>query len=209
MFFSFDGLDGAGKSTQIERFVAWLEGRGHTVLVCRDPGSTELSERIRDLLLTRDSLTIGMRSEALLYMAARAELVEQQIVPALAANQTIVSDRFLLANLVYQGHAGGLPLEDLRAIGGFTTGGVSPDLTFLLDLPPELSFERLGREPDRIEQRGLAYLRKVRFGFLDEAARDPDHIRVIDATGSVDEMHEAIVEAAGRVLHVTPGGGSS
>ena len=108
MFFSIDGGDGTGKSTQIERFCAWLESLGREVVTCRDPGSTPLGEAVRELLLNRHDLSIHRRSEMLLYMAARAQLVEEVIRPALDEGKTVVSDRYLLANVVYQGHAGGL-----------------------------------------------------------------------------------------------------
>ena len=108
MFFSFDGLDGVGKSTQMRLFCQWLEEQGRNVVVCRDPGSTPLGERVRALLLDSDDATpIGLRSEMLLYMAARAQLVDDIIRPALATGKDVVSDRFLLANIVYQGYAGG------------------------------------------------------------------------------------------------------
>ena len=108
MFISFDGVDGVGKSTQTELFVEWLREQGQTVVTCRDPGSTELGERLRTLVLKASDIKIDAESEMLLYMAARAQLVAEVIQPALAAGQFVVSDRFLLANVVYQGHAAGL-----------------------------------------------------------------------------------------------------
>jgi len=113
MFFTFDGLDGAGKSTQTERFCQWLAEQGHQVLTCRDPGSTGLGEAVREILLAGRIESIGPRSETLLYMAARAQLVDEVIRPALAAGKTVVSDRYLLANVVYQGHGRGLDVEQL------------------------------------------------------------------------------------------------
>jgi dTMP kinase len=143
MFFSFDGIDGAGKSTQMELFCAWLAERGERVIKCRDPGSTPLGEAIRSLLLDRRDLAINRRAEAFLYMAARAQLVEQTIRPALERDETVVCDRFLLANVVYQGHAGGLDPDELWRIGEMATGGLEPDLTFVLDISPEAAARRL------------------------------------------------------------------
>src|SRR3954452_23253261 len=125
VFFSFDGIDGAGKSTQVRLFEEALRKQGYDVVVCRDPGSTPLGERVRELLLASDDATpISRRAEMLLYMAARAQLVDEVIGPALAAGKVVVADRYLLANVVYQGHAGGLKPEDVWQVGLVATGGV-------------------------------------------------------------------------------------
>src|SRR5436190_3268415 len=129
IFFSFDGVDGVGKSTQMALFANWLTKQGHMVVTCRDPGGTEVGEAIRNLLLDRHDLQLSRMSEMLLYMAARAQLVEQVIQPALAAGKIVVSDRFLLANVVYQGHAGGLAVDELWALGKYITRGIEPNLT--------------------------------------------------------------------------------
>src|SRR5262245_37167265 len=124
MFFSFDGIDGVGKSTQLLLFCNALRSTHHDVVECRDPGSTELGDAIREILLHGgESIPIGRRSEMLLYMAARAQLVEEVIRPALEAGKIVVSDRFLLANVVYQGHAGGLDIETVRTVGRVATDG--------------------------------------------------------------------------------------
>ena len=130
MFFSFDGTDGVGKSTQIELFKNWLANNGHEVLLCRDPGSTELGERLRDLLLQKHDIAIERRSEMFLYMTARTQMVEEVIKPALAAGTTVICDRFLLANIVYQGHAGGMEADVIRQVGAVATDGIVPVLSF-------------------------------------------------------------------------------
>ena len=135
LFFSFDGIDGVGKSTQLRLFCEWLVQRGIDPVVCRDPGSTPLGEKIREILLNIDHRTaIGSRSETLLYMAARAQLVDEVIHPALTAGRTVVSDRYLLANIAYQGYAGGVDVEALRQVGSIATDRLLPDCTFLLDM---------------------------------------------------------------------------
>src|SRR5262249_26117399 len=138
--------------TQINLFCDWLRHSGHEVVTCRDPGSTPLGEAVRGILLQHHDLAIGRMAEMLLYMAARAQLVEQVIQPALAARQVVVSDRYLLANVVYQGHAGGLDVPQLWQLGQFIPTGIQPDLTFLLDLPPAAAHRRIDRELDRMEQ---------------------------------------------------------
>jgi dTMP kinase len=200
MFFSFDGVDGAGKSTQVSLFVQWLRERGLDVVACRDPGSTPLGEAIRGVLLDRHDLHIHRRSEMLLYMAARAQLVEEMIRPALAAGKTVVSDRFLLANVVYQGYAGGLDAAEVKRVGETAVAGIMPELTFVLDIDPEAAGARLHRSLDRMESQGMEYLRRVRSGFLEEAKLRPDAIRVIDASRTVNEIQAEIRAGASGVL---------
>ena len=199
MFFSFDGIDGVGKSTQLDRFCRWLQAAGHEVARCRDPGSTPLGESVRKILLDPRQ-TIERRAEMLLYMAARAQLVEEVIAPALAAGRVVVSDRFLLSNVVYQGHAGGLDVESLWQIGRVATAGLEPDLTFVLDMSPEDAAARIDRELDRMELQGDEFRAKLRAGFLAEAEQQPGRIAVIDAAGSIDEVERAIQQAASALL---------
>ena len=195
MFFSFDGIDGAGKSTQINLLAEWLRAKGQEVVTCRDPGSTELGEKLRALLLEHHGTPIHRRSEMLMYMAARAQLVEEVIRPALAAGKSVISDRYLLANVVYQAHAGGLSPEEVWQVGRVTVAGVMPDLTFVLDLPAATAAARFNRAPDRMESQGLEYMEKVRQGFLLEAAKRPAEIVVIDATAAAEKVHEQVTAA--------------
>jgi dTMP kinase len=206
MFYAIEGLDGAGKSTQIELLAealrnlppaAGLEGvqGSREIVTCRDPGSTPAGEAIRALLLDPAS-KIGMTAEMLLYMAARAQLVEEVIRPALDAGKIVISDRFLLSNVVYQGHAGGLSPAEIWRIGQTATGGLLPRMIFVLDLPPEESDRRLDRPRDRLELRGEEFRANVRNGFLREAAAAPDKIRIIDASQSIEEVHQQILAAA-------------
>jgi dTMP kinase len=200
MFLSIDGGDGTGKSTQAALLCEWLRGRGHDVAACRDPGSTPLGEAVRGLLLDRHDLAIDRRSEMLLYMAARAQLVEEVIRPALAAGRTVVSDRYLLANVVYQGHGGGLDVETLWDVGRVATGGLMPDLTVVLDMPSEAAAARLERQLDRMEQQGDAFHARVRDGFLAEAARDPSRMVVVNAGRPVAEVQADIQAAVQRQI---------
>lgn len=201
MFFSFDGIDGVGKSTQVRRFVDALRTHGHDVVECRDPGSTALGERVRELLLTHDTTTpIGRRSEMFLYMAARAQLVDEVIRPALAAEAVVVSDRYLLANVVYQGHAGGLDPNEIWHVGQVATGGLEPDCVFVLDMPPDAADRRIDRPLDRMEQQGDEYRARLRQGFLAEAADSGGRIHLVDASRTIDEVHADIWQIANRLL---------
>ncbi len=192
MFISIDGGDGSGKSTQVDLLCRWLRGQRHEVVQCRDPGSTPLGEAVRTILLDRHDLRIHRRSEMLLYMVARAQLVEEVIRPALERGATVVSDRYLLANVVYQGYGGGLDVPTLWEVGRVATTGLMPDLTVVLDVPPEVAVARMNRPLDRMECQGAEFHARVRAGFLTEAARTPDRIRVVDASGNVEEVQEEI-----------------
>ncbi len=204
MFFSFDGIDGVGKTTQMELFCQWLaeewQGGGQEVVVCRDPGSTPLGEQVREILLTSGEETpIADRSEMLLYMAARAQMVDEVIRPALAAGKIVVSDRYLIANVVYQGYAGGLDLAAVRDVGRVATDGLMPDCTFLLDMSPTAARERMGDELDRVESRGDAYREKLRQGFLQEAVLLGDKFYVVEADRSVEVIQDELRDIAGRL----------
>lgn len=199
-FISLDGLDGTGKSTQCRLLVDWLRGLGVPVTHCIDPGGTELGAKLREILLTGREHKINLRAEALLFMASRAELVDRVIRPAMDRGEVVVSDRFTLANVVYQGHAGGLEPVELWAVGRAATGGLEPDLTLVLDLPPEEAAARRGRAADRMESRGADFHRRVRDGFLIETAKLGSKAAVVDATPSVEEVNRRVRREVGTLL---------
>ncbi|MCA9238641.1 MAG: dTMP kinase [Planctomycetales bacterium] len=204
MFFSFDGIDGVGKSTQVDLFCQWLSEQGRKVCRCRDPGSTPLGDRVREILLHSSVDTpIAPRSEMLLYMAARAQLVEEVIGPALARGEWVVSDRYLLANVVYQGHAGGLSPEVIAQVGEVAVAGVYPDCVILLDLDPASAAERIDGPGDRMESRGDAYRVRLRAGYLKEAQADPARIHVVDASQTIEKVHADVRRVAEQALRST------
>jgi dTMP kinase len=190
-FITLDGIDGCGKSTQCRLLADWLREQGREVVACSDPGGTAVGQVIRELLLDhrRD---MSLSCEALLFMASRAQLVSEVIRPALDAGKIVISDRFLLANVVYQGHAGGLDVDLLCQAGRLSTGGLEPDLTIVLDLPLAAATGRPKASLDRLERRPAEYHEKVRQGFLTEARKRPDRIKVIDASRPLDEVQQAI-----------------
>jgi len=190
-FIVLEGIDGAGKSSQVDPLATWLSARGRRVVTCRDPGSTAVGDAIRAILLDRRDLELDLTAEMLLYMAARAQLVAEVIRPALARGAWVISDRYLLANVVYQGHAGGLDAEAIRRVGAVATGGLEPDLLLLLDIAPEAAGRRMTRPLDKLEDRGDDFRRRLRDGYRAEAARHPDRIVVIDASGDVATVQEA------------------
>jgi dTMP kinase len=199
LFISLDGLDGTGKSTQCRLLAEWLRGLGQEVTECADPGSTGVGDLIRSLLLDHKG-EISLSCEALLFMASRAQLTAEVIRPALARGRTVVADRYTLANLVYQGYAGGLPTDKLRAALRLATGDLEPDLTFVLDLPVEAAAARRTGPADRVERRTAAYHARVRYGFLEEAKRHPERIRVVDASQSIEALQQQMREEIASFL---------
>ncbi len=195
-FISLDGLDGTGKSSQLGPLGDWLRSRGIVVTACRDPGSTPTGDAIRAILLDRHDLHVDPTSEMLLYMAARAQLVADVIAPALDRGEWVLADRFLLATIVYQGHAGGLDPEAIRTVGRVATSGIEPDL---VDRPAARRARRgrLDRPLDKLESRGDGYRSRVRAGYLAEAAADPARVRVVDADGDQADVAARIRAVVG------------
>jgi dTMP kinase len=188
LFVTFEGIDRSGKSTQA-RMLA--EALGSAALGVREPGGTPAGERVRDLLKDAD-VPLGAEAEALLFAAARAELVAQVIRPALEDGRVVVSDRFLDSSLAYQGGARGLGVDEVERINRFATGGLAPDLTFLLEIDPAAAAARAG-ESDRFEDEGLALQTAVLDAYEQLVAADPRRWRRIDATRSPDEVHSDVL----------------
>jgi dTMP kinase len=203
-FLALDGLDGTGKSTQCRLLADWLRQHDRDVVTCIDPGGTPLGQEIREILLSRRH-TLASLAEALLFMASRAQLIEEVIRPALNAGKLVLSDRYLLANVVYQGHAGGLAPELLWQLGRAAAGGLEPDLTLVLDIDPAVAVaRRRHRDADRFESRPADYHDRVRRGFLTEAERAPERIKVINASGDMAHVQKLIRGEVGRFLKITP-----
>ncbi|WZO96020.1 dTMP kinase [Isosphaeraceae bacterium EP7] len=203
-FLSLDGPDGGGKTTQLAGLVDWLRGLGHEVVTCRDPGGTPLGDSIRSILLDRATVGLDIRAEMFLYMASRAQLVAQVIVPALDAGKVVVCDRFLLANVVYQGYAGGMPVDLLWKVGEVATHGLMPDLTVVLDVDPDVAAARVGRPRDRMEDRTEESRARVRDGFLRAAENYPGLIAVIDAGAEPEVVARRLRDEVARALALNP-----
>ena len=199
-FIVLDGPEGSGKTTQVERLIQWLREGGRQATAVRDPGSTPVSERIREVLLDKRLPEMDVHTEIFLYMASRAEMVARIILPALEVGLVVVSDRFVSSTAAYQGAAGGLSPEIIWNLGRIACAGIEPDLTVILDLDVETGFARLRRERDRIESKDRAYHEKVRQGFLAMAAERPDRFAVVDASRPPDDVTRHIREAVARVL---------
>jgi dTMP kinase len=192
VFITFEGLDGCGKSTQMELLAAGLRELDYVVLVTREPGGTPLGEAIRDVLLDPRYRGMSARSEALLYAAARAHLVEQVIRPALEDGQVVLCDRYLDSSLAYQGYGRGLGTDDIITLNVWATGCLFPDLTLFLDLDDEVRFTRLAAVPDRLEAEDEDFHRRVGIGYKELLSAHPHRIRRVDARGSEAEVQERV-----------------
>jgi len=193
LFVVLEGMEGSGKSTQRDLLAGWLAARGVPHRVTREPGGTRLGEEIRRMLLDGDH--VEDRAELLLLLAARATVVAQEIRPGLEAGQVVVADRYALSTLVYQGYGRGLPLEEVRALNAFATGGLEPDLTIVLDVPIQVGVARLGLRPagaDRIEAAGEWFHERVAEAYRLLASSEPRTMR-IEATGSPDAVHREVM----------------
>ncbi len=207
---TFEGAEGAGKTTQLARAAAFLGEKGVDVVTAREPGGTAVGEQVREILLSRENASMAPLAELLLYLAARAQLVAEVVAPALAAGQYVLLDRYVHSTLAYQGYGlgvdlgGASPAENLvrlRELCRAAVGDAWPDLAIVLDVDVEAGFARLaGEAPDRIEARDVAFHRRVRDGFLALAAEEPERVAVVDASPAEDEVFAAVKGALASVL---------
>lgn len=209
MFITLEGGEGAGKTTQIAHLARELEGRGLKCLLTREPGGTGLGRRIRELLLNPENAGMAPQAELLLYMADRAEHIHRVIKPALEDGRIVICDRFCDATIVYQGHGRGLSADWVRRLHGTVFAEFKPDLTLLLDLPPAVGLARAARQlaqggrsaaESRFEAEALAFHQRVREGYLAQASREPERIRVIDAAGDEAQVRADILSAVESFL---------
>ncbi|MBR5974161.1 MAG: dTMP kinase [Clostridiales bacterium] len=194
LFVTFEGIDGCGKTTQIEMLSSDLEKENIPFVLIREPGGTDIGEKIRTILLDKANSRMHARTELLLYEAARAQIVEERIKPELSYGKVVICDRFFDSTVAYQGIARDLGLQAVDYLNHWSTAGLAPDITFLLDLDEETAYRRRhGRsdEEDRLEAEGLAFMKKVREGYL-LSSRDQPRIRVISATDTPEVIYEKI-----------------
>lgn len=201
-FITFEGPEGGGKSTHVQELAEQLRAEGRTVLVTREPGGTRLAELIRGLVREEVDDPPVTRSEVLLFLAARAQVVSQVIRPALQRGEWVICDRFADSTFAYQGYGRGVDVARLKDLNDFATEGLKPDLTILLDVPPETSRARLAARQaatataaDRIEQAGALFHRRLRDGFLELAKAEPSRFVVIDSSGPREEVSAQILKA--------------
>ncbi|MEX1199710.1 MAG: dTMP kinase [Methylophaga sp.] len=202
-FISIEGIEGAGKSTQLTFIADYLRDKGIDVLVTREPGGTELGEQIRDLLLTPRDEKMVDDAELLLMFAARVQHIQQKVLPALKNGQWVVSDRFVDATFAYQGGGRGIAFDRIEALAKWSLQGVSTDLTFLFDLPVALGQQRVstrGNAKDRIEMEKHSFFDKVRQCYLQVAEGEPQRVKIIDAAESVDNIQQQLTAHLNQLL---------
>ena len=195
-FITLEGGEGAGKTTQIVRLKTRLEAAGKTVITTREPGGSVGAEAIRKLLVEGETHRWDAMTEALLLFAARRDHVEKIIRPALEKDEWVISDRFYDSSVAYQGYGQGLPLTTLEYLRKLSIGDLKPDITFILDLPVEVGLKRVAVQ-QRYERMGIPFHQKLRAGFLDIAKAEPERVKVIDASQSVEAVENAIYQHIG------------
>jgi len=196
-FYSFEGIDFSGKTTQIKMLQAWLENRGNTVHILREPGGTEISEKVRAILLDKEHMHLHARAELLLYSAARVQLMIEKIIPLLEKGHYIIADRFVDSTTAYQGFGRGLEQEIVEQVNQFATLGLLPSITFYVKLNPEEALKRRlksGQEADRLESSGMEFFNKVSKGYEIIAKKDYKRFQIIDGSQVMEEIHRQIIE---------------
>lgn len=194
-FISFEGIEGSGKSTQARLLYEYLSKKGHTVILTGEPGGTEIGLKIRELLLSVEHKGMIPITELLLYNASRVEHIKEIILPAINRGAIVITDRFSDSTIAYQGYGRGIDLNLISSIERAVTGGLRPDITILLDLDVEIGLKRNRgiNKTDRLELEDVEFHKKVRSGYLEIAAKEPDRIKLVDGSWSIEEIHSRIV----------------
>lgn len=203
LFITFEGTDGAGKTTQIQRLSAALGQAGYDICLTREPGGTPISEQIRDMLLNPDHSEMAATTELLLYAASRAQHVSEVIKPALEAGKIVISSRFADAMVVYQGYGRGLDLERINRLNRIATEGVTPDVTFVLDLSVEIGLQRVQKSRgglDRLEREKIDFHQRLRDGYRALAQQEPQRLKIVDAQASPEKVYAQIMAAIQSLL---------
>ena len=193
LFITFEGPDGCGKTTQMNLLAQYFEKRGKKVVLTREPGGKGLGEKVREILLNYNG-EVSDRCESFLFLADRAQNIDIIVKPAVEKGEIVLCDRHIDSTVAYQGYGRGLDLNEINILNNLATGGKKPDLTLVFDVDVETSMKRVGKEKDRMESAGIEFHNRVRNGYLELATQEPDRIKVLDATKTIEEIHEKVIE---------------
>lgn len=193
LFITFEGADGCGKTTQIELLDTYLRNKGFNTLLTREPGAKGLGVKLREILLNYDG-EVSPQAESFLFLADRAQHIDCIIKPALKEGTIVLCDRHTDSTVAYQGYGRGLDLDRINSLNEIATGGLKPDLTIVFDIDVETSMSRVGKNKDRMESAGMEFFNRVRNGYLEIAKQEPDRVKVIDSSDTIENIHKQVVE---------------
>ncbi|MCM1339572.1 MAG: dTMP kinase [Muribaculaceae bacterium] len=199
LFITFEGADGCGKTTQLNLLKNYLESKGYEVVLTREPGGKGLGETIREILLNYDG-EVSNRCESFLFLADRAQNIDIIVTPAINQGKIVLCDRHTDSSVAYQGYGRGLDIEEIKTLNTLATGGKSPDLTLVFDVDIETSMTRVGSEKDRMESAGKEFFNRVRNGYLEIAKQEPNRVKVIDSTKSIDNVQQDVIKIVSEIL---------
>ena len=198
LFITFEGGDGCGKTTQIDLLDKYLKGKGYKTLITREPGAKGLGTKLREILLNYDG-EVSSKCESFLFLADRAQHVDCIIKPAIEDGVIVLCDRHADSTIAYQGYGRGVNKEELKHLNNLATSGLKPDLTIVLDVDVETSMQRVGKEKDRMESAGIEFFERVREGFLDIAKQEPERVKVISSSDTIENIHTKIKELVDKI----------
>ena len=198
LFITFEGADGCGKTTQIKLLDEYLRSQGYKTLLTREPGSKGLGEKVREILLNYEG-EVSSKCESFLFLADRAQHIDCIIKPALEQGKIVLCDRHTDSTLAYQGYGRGLDLSEIKYLNKLATGDIKPDLTLVFDVDVETSQSRIGTQKDRMESAGIEFFERVRQGFLEIAKSEPERVKVIDSTQTIEEIHKQVINEYKRI----------
>lgn len=193
LFITFEGTDGCGKTTQIEMLKDYFEKEGRTVLLTREPGAKGLGTKLREILLNYDG-EVSPVCESFLFLADRAQHVDTIIKPAVARGEIVLCDRHTDSTVAYQGYGRELDIEQIKMLNNIATSGLKPDLTFIFDIDIDTAQKRVGKNKDRMESAGIEFFKRVRNGYLEIAKQEPERVKVLDGSKSIETIHNELLE---------------
>ena len=199
LFITFEGADGCGKTTQLNLLKEYLEQKGYDVILTREPGAKGLGIKIREILLNYDG-EVSNRCESFLFLADRAQNIDIIVNPTIKEGKIVLCDRHTDSSVAYQGYGRGLDIEQIKTLNNLATGGKTPDLTLVFDVDIETSMKRVGNEKDRMESAGVEFFNRVRNGYLEIAKQEPERIKVIDSTKSIEDVHNQVLQVIEQIL---------